>query len=81
MRRLAPSSKYKDVHKKVSQATTMLDKSFNKQLEAIKKEDSTKLKEATDGMNEPFDKYLEGISDVNDIYLKEIENIAETIGK
>lgn len=32
-------------------------------------------------MNEPFDKYLEGISDVNDIYLKEIEDIAETIGK
>ncbi len=81
MRRLAPSSKYKDAHKKVSQATTMLDKSFNKQLDAIKKEDSTKLKEATDDMNEPFDKYLEAISDVNDIYLKEIEDIAETIGK
>lgn len=81
MRRLAPSSKYKDAHKKVSQATTAIDKSFNKQLDAIKQEDSTKLKKATDGMNEPFDKYLEGISDVNDIYLKEIEDIAETLGK
>lgn len=44
MRRLAPSSKYKDVHKKVSQATTMLDKSFNKQLEAIKKKIQPNLK-------------------------------------
>ncbi|PHG74799.1 hypothetical protein [Bacillus wiedmannii] len=81
MRRLAPSSKYKDAHKKVSQGTTAIDKSFNKQLDAIKQEDSSKLKEATDSMNEPFDKYLEGISDVNDIYLKEIEDIAETLGK
>ncbi|HDR3494341.1 TPA: hypothetical protein QCN73_005975 [Bacillus wiedmannii] len=81
MRRLAPSSKYKDAHKKVSQATAAIDKSFNKQLDAIKQENSTKLKEATDSMNEPFDKYLEGISDVNDIYLKEIEDIAETLGK
>jgi hypothetical protein len=81
MRRLAPSSKYKDALKKVSQATATIDKSFNKQLDAIKQENSTKLKEATYSMNEPFDKYLEGISDVNDIYLKEIEDIAETLGK
>ncbi|PQZ52213.1 hypothetical protein CQZ94_24755 [Bacillus sp. MYb209] len=81
MRRLTPSSKYKDAHKKISKATTALDKSFDKQLDAIKKEDSTKLKEATDGMNEAFDLYLEGVSDVNDIYLKEIEDIAETVGK
>ena len=81
MRRLTPSSKYTDAHKKVSQATTAIDKSFNKQLDAIKQEDSSKLKEATDSMNEPFDKYLEGISDVNDIYLKEIEDITETLGK
>lgn len=32
-------------------------------------------------MSEPFDQYLEGISDVNDIYLIEIEDIAETLGK
>ena len=81
MRRLAPSSKYKDAHKKVSQATAAIDKSFNKQLDAIKQENSTKLKEATDSMSEPFDQYLEGISDVNDIYLIEIEDIAETLGK
>ncbi|PEF61467.1 hypothetical protein [Bacillus cereus] len=81
MRRLTPSSKYTDAHKKVSQATTAIDKSFNKQLDAIKQEDSSKLKEATDSMNEPLDKYLEGISDVNDIYLKEIEDIAETLEK
>lgn len=58
-----------------------IDKSFDKQLDAIKKEDSTKLKEVTDGMNKAFDLYLEGVSDVNDIYLKEIEDIAETVGK
>ncbi|PFI17469.1 DUF7018 domain-containing (lipo)protein [Bacillus cereus] len=81
IRRLSPESKYEDSHKKVSESTSMLDKAFNKQLTAIKKEDSTKLEEAIKNMSEATDLYVDSVTEVNDIYLKAIEDIAENLGK
>ncbi|MGG0726895.1 DUF7018 domain-containing (lipo)protein [Bacillus paramycoides] len=81
IRRLTPKSNYKDTHKEVSKATKMFDKSFDKQLDAMKKEDSIKLKEAIKGMNKATIEFVKAVDETNDIYMKEIEELAKTIGK
>ncbi|WP_242274565.1 hypothetical protein [Bacillus cereus group sp. BfR-BA-01310] len=81
IRRLTPKSNYKDTHKEVSKATKLLDKSFDKQSDAIKKEDSTKLKEAIKDMNRATIEFVKSVDETNDIYMKEIEELAKTIGK
>ncbi|PHE64179.1 hypothetical protein COF68_04850 [Bacillus toyonensis] len=81
MKRLKPGSKYKDSHKKVSESASMFIKAFDKELDAIDKEDSKKLSEGMEDANKASELYLEGFAEADSIYVKEVEDIAENLGK